>query len=390
VVRDTAHVTLPPDAVERVRRGAPQLERQALLRLEDVEWFRALGADVRSRVGSVIRAGVDAFVTYLAHPTGEIPPAQGAFAVVPAEMARAVTLEQTVELIRVAFGAVEDAVPALVEEHDRPAVTGALAMYSREIAFAAASVYARAAEQRGAWDARLETLIVDALLSGADERVITARASALGRPVAAQVHGLALLPSDADSAHALEVLQLRVGRSPVLSLAVPHEPYLLGVLTPRDDPLAEVGPLLPLGWGAVVGPPAAGLAAAGPSLRAALAGAAVVPAWRGRPGPLLADELLAERAVAGDALARQQLVEVCYKSLTDAGTALVSTAEAVLASGGSLEMAARALPVHVNTLRYRLNRIQDVTGWDLRLPADRFALSVAMVLARTTPVSTQL
>ena len=38
--------------------------------------------------------------------------------------------------------------------------------YSREIAFAAAEVYARAAEARGAWDARLEALVVDALLRG--------------------------------------------------------------------------------------------------------------------------------------------------------------------------------------------------------------------------------
>ena len=34
-------------------------------------------------------------------------------------------------------------------------------LFSREIAVAAAEVYARAAEQRGAWDARLEALIVD-------------------------------------------------------------------------------------------------------------------------------------------------------------------------------------------------------------------------------------
>ena len=45
-------------------------------------------------------------------------------------------------------------------------------LYSREIAFAAAEVYARAAEQRGAWDARLEALIVDSVLRGeADEAV---------------------------------------------------------------------------------------------------------------------------------------------------------------------------------------------------------------------------
>ena len=47
---------------------------------------------------------------------------------------------------------------------DRPALREAILVYSREIAFSAAEVYARAAEARGAWDARLEALIVDALL----------------------------------------------------------------------------------------------------------------------------------------------------------------------------------------------------------------------------------
>ncbi len=38
--------------------------------------------------------------------------------------------------------------------------------FSREVAFSAARVYARAAETRGNWDARLQALLVDALLRG--------------------------------------------------------------------------------------------------------------------------------------------------------------------------------------------------------------------------------
>ena len=34
----------------------------------------------------------------------------------------------------------------------------------REVAFGAATVYAQAAESRGAWDARLESVVVDAVL----------------------------------------------------------------------------------------------------------------------------------------------------------------------------------------------------------------------------------
>ncbi len=51
--------------------------------------------------------------------------------------------------------------------HDSPhELREGILHYSREIAFAAADVYARAAEARGLWDARLEALVVDSILSG--------------------------------------------------------------------------------------------------------------------------------------------------------------------------------------------------------------------------------
>src|SRR5690606_40129659 len=56
----------------------------------------------------------------------------------------------------------------------------ALLRFSREVAFSAARVYARAAESRGTWDARLQALLVDALLRGDAPDEITSRAAALG------------------------------------------------------------------------------------------------------------------------------------------------------------------------------------------------------------------
>lgn len=53
-------------------------------------------------------------------------------------------------------------------------------MYAREIAFATAQVYAQAAEARGAWDARLESLVVNAVLSGEADEGAVSRAAALG------------------------------------------------------------------------------------------------------------------------------------------------------------------------------------------------------------------
>ena len=51
--------------------------------------------------------------------------------------------------------------------------------YTREIAFAAAQVYARTAEARGAWDARLEALVVDSLVRGEVDESLQSWASAL-------------------------------------------------------------------------------------------------------------------------------------------------------------------------------------------------------------------
>lgn len=56
----------------------------------------------------------------------------------------------------------------------------ALLVYAREIAFATAQVYAQAAEARGAWDARLESLVVNAVLSGEADEGAVSRAAALG------------------------------------------------------------------------------------------------------------------------------------------------------------------------------------------------------------------
>ena len=56
----------------------------------------------------------------------------------------------------------------------------AILLYSREIAFAAADVYARAAEARGLWDARLEALVVDSILTGEADDELPSRIAALG------------------------------------------------------------------------------------------------------------------------------------------------------------------------------------------------------------------
>ena len=71
------------------------------------------------------------------------------------------SLHQTVEMVRLTIEVVEENVGEAVGEQDAPPVRESIIRYAREVAFATAEVYARAAEMRGAWDARLEALVVD-------------------------------------------------------------------------------------------------------------------------------------------------------------------------------------------------------------------------------------
>jgi DNA-binding PucR family transcriptional regulator len=62
------------------------------------------------------------------------------------------------------------------------------------------------------------------------------------------------------------------------------------------------------------------------------------------------------------------------------------TLEVYYDAGGRLEPAARALHIHVSTLRYRLGRVREVLGVDPRQGDSRLDLEVALRAARTLPV----
>jgi purine catabolism regulator len=57
---------------------------------------------------------------------------------------------------------------------------------------------------------------------------------------------------------------------------------------------------------------------------------------------------------------------------------LVRTLDAYLEHGGALAEAASALTVHRNTLLYRIGRIEEITGMDLKDPTQRLNLHVAL------------
>lgn len=61
---------------------------------------------------------------------------------------------------------------------------------------------------------------------------------------------------------------------------------------------------------------------------------------------------------------------------------VIDTARAWLAAGGSTSTAAQTLHVHRNTVRYRVRRLEEVTGRDLARPVDAAELYVALECVR--------
>ncbi|WP_067964303.1 PucR family transcriptional regulator [Nocardiopsis trehalosi] len=381
------------ETVQRLERAMGTLGTAAVARMESrLSWFRRMSAADRSWVGLVAQSGVAAFVDWFRDPgRGRPPITVEVFGTAPRELTRSVTLQQTVDMIRVVIDVVENQVEELAAPGGEQQLREAVLRYTREVAFSSAKIYARAAEARGAWDARLEALVVDALLHGDREEGLETWGSALGwsrTPVVAIAGGLG--GQDRDSVlEDLRAAARRGGHDVIAGVQGERVVVVLGLAenTAADDGGARMRAAEPLadtfGSGpVVVGPPVADLRAAGGSVRAAVSGLRAAVAWPDAPRPVAAEDLLPERALEGDPAARHQLVELIYRPLLGAGSPLLDTLSVYLEHASSLESTARMLFVHPNTVRYRLSRIAELTG---HLPSDgrgSFVLRVAVTLGR--------
>jgi hypothetical protein len=377
--------------VRRLRRGSGRLTTAALRRLDEtLPWYRAMPPEDRSWVGLVAQAGVSAFTAWYRDRDAPLTITADVFGTAPRELTRSVSLRQTLELVRTIVAVVEDHVDELAAPGQEQALREAVLRYSREVAFAAAEVYAQAAEARGAWDARLEALVVDALLRGDPDESLQSRVSALGWQGHEQV--VVMVGSGPPGAVDDVVADLRrAARAEADDALVGLQgDRLVVVLGSGGDPRTAVTALTArFGPGpVVVGPVVAGLAEAGRSARVAMAGLVGARAWPSAPRPVAADDLLPERVLSGDVQARRALLDRVYHPLHAAGGSLAETVAAYLDSGRSIEACARTLFVHPNTVRYRLRRATEVTGWDPTDPREAWVVQTALavgLLARAAP-----
>jgi hypothetical protein len=380
-------------SIRTIERSVGNLATASISRMDEtLPWFRKLPPDQRSWVMVVAQTGVRSLVEWL---NLQGTPAQDkqreisdqVFESAPRALARSINLQQTVEMIKVTIEVVEEQVPEFAAPGEESGLREAVLRYSRDIAFSAARVYARAAETRGSWDARLQAMLIDALLRGDSTDVLASRAAALGWADASPVAVVVGSSPGGDHNAVLHTLYRASRRSQVELLGGVHGDRLVVVLGGAEDPLSATGPLL-FGFGSgavVVGPTVPNLESAAESARAALAGFRAAGAWMDAPRPVLAADLLPERVVAGDPEARWILRQEIFNPLLRAGGELLDTLDRYFSANGVLEVTARSMYVHPNTVRYRLRRILDITGFSPTSPRDGYVLRLALTVGRLDP-----
>ncbi|WP_091628106.1 PucR family transcriptional regulator [Amycolatopsis saalfeldensis] len=352
-------------------------------------WFARLPADQRASVLLITQAGAAGFVDWLRDSKEALKLTTEAFRDAPAELSRWVSLRQAVGMVRLAIEVFEEQLPEFAaNEAERAALIEGILRYGREIAFAAANSYAAAAEARGAWDARLEALVVDGIVRGDAEEAVLSRAAALGwDPASAATVLVGNPPSEDPPTVVFEVRSraARVGRPVLLSVQGSRLVIVIGGPTdggPKErETLSRMSAVFADGP-VVAGPTVPSLAEAHHSAAEALSGLRAVVGWPGAPRPVRSGDLLPERALSGDPEAERLLVDLVARPLEEAGPALQRTVETYLETGGVLERCAQALFVHPNTVRYRLRKAAELTGRNATEPRDALVLRIALTVGR--------
>ena len=369
-----------------------ELSTATIKRLEDtLPWYGDMPPGRRSAVGLVAQAGITSFISWYDDPKSIPWIAADVFGAAPRELLRSVSLQQTLQLIRVVVEVVEHRV-----KDGSVDLREAILLYSREIAFAAADVYARAAEARGLWDARLEALVVDSILSGEYDDELPSRIAALGW----HGHGaVAVLVGTTPRMLDVDVLR-RAARHMAADVLIGVQGgrlvLVIGRATPRGARWrrrrARRRPLgfMDIAQGARTAlrrrPPGARPRGAEPRRR--------LEERQGRPRRVRRRPRLAERARArcrpttccpsapspATRSPAPRSIHRIYRPLSAHSTELLNTLWCYLDNGRSLEATARELFVHPNTVRYRLKRVSEVIGWDATGSREALILQAALVL----------
>jgi DNA-binding PucR family transcriptional regulator len=384
---------VPDSLLGKLKQYSGRFATEAVAAMQErLPFFGELEASQRASVHLVVQTAVVNFVEWMRDPRSDVAYTVQAFELVPQDLTRRIALRQTVDMVRVTMEFFEEVVPMLARSPEQAAaLTSSILRYSRDLAFTAASAYADAAEARGAWDARMEANLVDAVVRGDTGPELQSRAATLNWDTTAPATVVVGLPRPERIDLATDDVHDIANRHGRAALSDVHGTWLMaivsGPLTPTDRFLGDLMDVFAAGP-VVIGPTAPTFSVAHRSATEAIAGMNAVAGWSGAPRPVLARELLPERALCGDATAIAVLDAEVMRPLADAGSALTETLDAYLDAGGAIEACARRLFVHPNTVRYRLKRIAEFTGRDPTAPRDAYVLRVATTVGRLSHQAT--
>lgn len=373
----------------RVQRMTGELTTAATTRMEtSLPWFKALPANERASVSTIAQAGIATFVEWFISDQTPSQSVAAIFSSAPRDLARMITLQQTVELVRTTMALVEESVTRIAgdSEQRQQYLRESLLRYSREIAFAAAEVYARAAESRGAWDARLQDLVMDSILAGENSDALISRATAAGWdanwPLFVMVGPV---PSNqvTTEVHVEQIRRTAKAQGVDVMVGVQTDRLItvIGGANLIGDCAAIAKTFVGhFGPGTVVyGPLATSLGNASTSANAAISGYRAVE-LEGKVSRLIAaEDLIAARVINGDLSAINPLIELMRSELK---SDVLATLAVYLEQAPTIEACARTQFIHVNTARYRLKKVHEVTGLDPADPKSALTLRIALMLDR--------
>ena len=379
--------TIPPSVIHRLPEISGQLARTVMAHMStSVPFFAKLDASRRADIGTLVQATINFFVEWVHHPENEQLDFMTVLGPDYVRLAKGLNLQQSVSILRSTMEIIEQSISAMKETPETKATLLIHVLhYGRDLGFSIADYFAMAAEKRGAWDARMETALVDAVVRGEKAEDIRSFCSILSCDSTEPVTVVVGTPRTLEQReHPVLRLHQTIAEMGYLALAAVHGRYLVVITNIPADILAK--PECPI-YGIfstdqiILGPTARNITRASRSVEEAFEALRVAQAMPNVPHVASADMFIPERAIAGDRLAIQRLFHDIIRPLQkSANQAIRDTLRLYLSVDGGVEEAARRLYVHQNTVRYRLKRVNDITGLDPLDSRMRFTLRIANIL----------
>lgn len=385
-------------------------------------WYRDLQEDDRARVHTMIDSALAQFSSwftqYTEHPDHHPQVQVGTiFTLGSVQLTEHISLQQTLDLTRFFVDFLELHLDGFALPSQQQYAREAMAIFAKEIAFAAAQVYANAAQtkhihQTEDWqDAHVRTLqtLIEQSVN------LHALQTQSVQHTLAQLYWNTTLPSTAVIAaldahttlHTVKAMIEQDGGQCILALldeldtsSLPNymqiaqladthvqqtTQYVVGIISGSTDQLTDIvnhALTCCAAHTVCVGSTGVDAAALVRSLHEVCSTARTLPALMEPEHIVYAHMMLPERALLGDNLARQQLIHTVFEVLVEQGNddPIANTVTTFLRAGSSLEATAQLLHVHPNTVRYRLKRSAELTGWDPLIPRDAYVLTTALSL----------